>query len=102
MVLGEAREVQHEQPLAQAALEGEARLGPELQARSGHEQVAQQPELVRFEHDRVAEDGRAPHYSPSPELPFALKNSETGTSPAGRTLAADAMAARTSWSFSRS
>ena len=106
VVLGEARELEDHQPLAQAPLEGEARLGAELKAGARDEQVAQQAELVRLEDDGVSKRGRAAHYAPSPELPLALSGSPqsdaVAASASGRMLAAVVMAARTIWSFSRS
>ena len=49
VVLGEARELEHHEPLAEAPLEREARLGAELQPGPRREEVAQEPELVRLE-----------------------------------------------------
>src|ERR1019366_1156432 len=107
VVIGERGELEDHEPFAQAALEGEPLLGAELQAGARDEEIAELPELVRLQDDRIpVRRRRATHYSPSPGIPFTSmtsKRSEGGTSsPSGRTLAAEAIAARTSWSFSRS
>ena len=49
VVLGEARELEDDQALAQPPLEGEARLRAELEPGARGEEVPEQPELVRLE-----------------------------------------------------
>ena len=54
VVLGEGRELERGEPLAEAALEREARLGAEVDADLGDEQIAQEPILFGLERDVAA------------------------------------------------